>query len=173
MQATLQRFGINKIWHFTDRVNIQSIMDSGGLLSLSELRRKRMNIPAPGGNQWSHDADITKGVDDYVHLAFTNDHPMLFIARKDNRITNPVWIQINTEVLASPHIRYTMDVSNKKGVCLLTAKEAVAELDCQVLFTQTDWKDPAIQARRRLALKSEILIPKRVPKEMFIEITNG
>lgn len=173
MQATLQRFGINKIWHFTDRVNIQSIMDSGGLLSLSELRRKEMDIPAPGGNQWSHDADITKGVDEYVHLAFTNDHPMLFIARKDNRIANPVWIQISTEALASPHIRYTMDVSNKKGVCLLTAQEAVAELDFQVLFTQTDWKDPAIQARRRLALKSEILIPKRVPKEMFVGLTNG
>lgn len=173
MQATLQRFGIKKIWHFTDQANIQSIMDNGGLLSLSELRRKQMDIPAPGGNQWSHDADVKKGVDEYVHLAFTNDHPMLFIAKKDKRIATPVWIQISTEVLASSYIRYTMDVSNKKGVCLLTAQEAVAELDFQVLFTQTDWKDPAIQERRKVALKSEILIPKRVPKEMFIEFTNG
>ena len=173
MQATLQRYGVNGIWHFTDRTNVQSIINNGGLLSLTESRRRRLAIPTPGGNQWSHDADGIRGVDQYVHLAFLDDHPMLFRAKEDKRITDPVWLKISTAILANPDVRYTMDVSNKNGVPILTAREAIDELDFQVLFTRTDWREPEIQARRRSALKSEILIPNHVPIEMILESKNG
>jgi hypothetical protein len=172
MQNTLKKYGINEIWHFTDKKNIQSI-NTHGLLSLTESRVKLGTIPAPGGNQWSHEADHIKGVDQYVHLAFLKDHPMLFIAKQDGRVANPVWLKISTETLAHPNIRYTLDVSNKAGVQLLTAQEAINHLDFEVLFTRTDWKDPKIKERRRVALKSEILIPNYVPLNMILERQNG
>ncbi len=173
MQATLQKYGVDGIWHFTDRTNIQSIINNRGLLSLTESRRLGKPIPTPGGNQWSHDADARKGVDQYVHLAFLDDHPMLFAAKQDKRITDPVWLKINIATLAHPDVRYTMDVSNKAGVPVLTAQEAIEQLDFEVLFTRTDWKDPAIQARRKIALKSEILIPSHVPIAMILGKKNG
>lgn len=173
MQATLQRYGIDGIWHFTDRSNIESIIQNHGLLSLAESRRRKLTIPRPGGNEWSHDADEFKGVDQYVHLAFLDDHPMLFVAKQDQRIIDPVWLKVSTAVLDHPDVRYTMDVSNKAGVPVLTAQQAINELDFEVLFTRTDWKDPEIQARRRVALKSEILIPTSVPLQMIVEKKNG
>ncbi len=173
MQATLQKYGVDGIWHFTDRTNVQSIIDNRGLLSLTESRRRNLAIPKPGGNQWSHDADARNGVAQYVHLAFLDDHPMLFVAKQDQRITDPVWLKINIATLAHPDVRYTMDVSNKAGVPVLTAQDAIEQLDFEVLFTRTDWKDPAIQARRRIALKSEILIPNHVPIEMILGKKNG
>lgn len=173
MQATLQKYGINAIWHFTDRSNVQSIINHGGLFSLTESKRRKLKISAPGGNQWSHDADGIRGVDHYVHLAFLDDHPMLFRAKEDQRITDPVWLKISTAVLADPNVRYTMDVSNKSGVPILTAKEAIDELDFEVLFTRTDWRDPGIQLRRKAALKSEVLIPVYVSKEMILGQKDG
>lgn len=173
MQATLQRYRIDGIWHFTDRSNIESIIQYQGLLSLAESRRRTLTIPRPGGNEWSHGADENKGVDQYVHLAFLDDHPMLFIAKQDQRIIDPVWLKVSTAVLDHPDVRYTMDVSNKAGVPVLTAQQAINELDFEVLFTRTDWKDPEIQARRKIALKSEILIPTSVPLQMILGKKNG
>lgn len=173
MQATLHRYGVDGVWHFTDRTNVQSIIANDGLLSLAELKRRGTAIATPGGNQWSHDADARKGVDRYVHLAFLDDHPMLFAAKQDKRITDPVWLKISTAVLAHPDVRYTMEVSNKAGVPMLTAQQAIELLDFEVLFTRTDWKDTAIQARRRIALKSEILIPSHIPIEMIVGKKNG
>ena len=68
------------------RSNIESIKKNGGLLSLGALERRGIEIPVPGGNQWSHDADKMKGLHEYVHLAFVDDHPMLFRSKQEGRI---------------------------------------------------------------------------------------
>jgi hypothetical protein len=51
------------LYHFTDRRNVPLIKQMGGLFPLSELIKKQVAIPAPGGNEWSHDADVLKGMD--------------------------------------------------------------------------------------------------------------
>jgi hypothetical protein len=161
------------IWHFTDLSNVDLIKQNNGLLSLAELNRRGISIPAPGGNEWSHTADSQKGVDDYVHLAFLDDHPMLYMAKNDNRIQNAVWLKIDVSVLSNPNVRFTSDVSNKAGIELLTLDQALEKIDFEVLFTYLDWKNPDIQLRRKAALKSEILIPKHIPLEKILGKKNG
>jgi hypothetical protein len=56
------------LYHFTDRRNVPSIKAMGGLFPLSELLQKQVAIPAPGGNQWSHDADALKGMSQHSML---------------------------------------------------------------------------------------------------------
>lgn len=173
MKGTLSAYRVSGVWHFTDQSNLQSIIDHGGLLSLSETRRRGIRIPAAGGNQWSHDADGYKGVDEYVHLSFLDDHPMLFRAKEAERITNAVWLKISLDVLDIQGVRYTADVSNKAGIPLLTADQAREQLDLEVMFTRTDWKDPEIRERRKLALKSEVLIPNFIPIELILGKKHG
>ncbi len=55
--------------HFTDEANLASIRKHG-LLSMRQLKQRGIEIPAPGGNQWSQDADAASGMDAYVHLCF-------------------------------------------------------------------------------------------------------
>lgn len=119
MKSIIQQYCITCIWHFTDRSNLESIKKYGGLLSYSELVRRGIDIPSPGGNDWSHDADKTKGMDEYVHLCFCRSHPMLHLAQEDGRITNPIWLQIDKDVILAPEVRFTTDVSNKAGVPIL------------------------------------------------------
>jgi len=98
---------------------------------------------------------------------------MLYAAKQDGRINDPVWLKINSAILLGSGIRFTKEVSNKSGVQLLTPEEAIQQIDFDVLFTYMDWKNPEIQARRRLALKSEILIPAHVPLDMILDKKNG
>lgn len=173
MKSILEKYKFDAIWHFTDQSNIDSIKENNGLLSLGELRRKGIAIPTPGGNQWSHDADVRQGVHEYVHLAFLDDHPMLFVAKQDGRVKNPVWLKISSSVLLDANVRFTSEVSNKANVQLLNSDQARERIDFEVLFSYMDWKDPEIKARRRLAIKSEILIPRCIPLSKILGKKNG
>ncbi len=166
----LRRFSVPCVYHFTDERNIPLIRQNDGLLSLAELRRRGIEPPAPGGNDWSHEADARVGVDEYVHLCLFNEHPMEFRAREDGRIRNTRFIQIQPAVLHCEGIRFTQDVSNKAGVRLLTLEEAVQALDFSVIYDRTDWRDPQVQERRKLAKKYELLVPSHIPLTLFHRI---
>jgi len=126
---------IRHIWHFTDKSNIESIIENGGILSLRRIIENNIAVSIYGGNQWSHDADRYKGLDGYVHLAFIDDHPMLYVAKQEGRIQEPIWLQIDISVVATPGTMYSVDVSNKSGVNLIDNDATIQQIDFDVLFT--------------------------------------
>src|SRR5271155_2825028 len=115
---------ITLLYHFTDRRNLPLIRELGGLYPLAKLKKKDVEVPAPGGNQWSHDADEMKGVDQYVHLCFRGNHPMEYLARQDGRIGDTIFLQIHPEVLQWEGVKFTHGVSNKSGVKGYSVEEA-------------------------------------------------
>lgn len=150
-------------YHFTDRRNLASIKAHAGILSMQALRRKKIIIPAPGGNEWSLDADRLCGMDAYVHLCFTRGHPMRYLAEKEGRITDTVWLRIHPSILQLPGVMITDEVSNKSGVVPKSVTEALSVLDLEVIYTRTDWKDPAVKQRLDGADKYEVIVPDIVP----------
>jgi hypothetical protein len=170
MKFIIQKYSkFDGVWHFTDRSNLELIKEHG-LLSIAELERRGIQIPAPGGNEWSHDADKKKCLHEYVHLAFIDEHPMQYRAKEDGRIKNPIWLKIDVSVILMQNALFSADVSNKSGVSLLTAEQAATEIDFEVLFTYMDWRDPIIQDRRQNAKKSEILIPNMIPVDKILMV---
>jgi hypothetical protein len=171
MESIIQRYSrrFDGVWHFTDRSNLELIKEHG-LLSLAELERRGVLIPAPGGNEWSHDADKTRNLHEYVHLAFIDEHPMQYQAKKDGRIENSIWLKIDVSVILMENVLFSADVSNKSGVRLLNAEQAATEIDFEVLFTYMDRRDPIIQDRRQNAKKSEILIPNMIPVDKILMV---
>lgn len=149
------------LYHFTDRRNLESIRLNNGLHPYRDLVKQKIVIPAPGGNQWSHDADEMFGVDRYVHLCFRSQHPMEYVARQDGRITDSIFLQIHPSVLQIPGVLFTNDVSNKSGVTPVAITDAV--IDYEVLYTRTDWSDPLIQQRLKQIEKYEVLVPCFIP----------
>jgi hypothetical protein len=71
-------------------------------------------------------------------------------------------------VLKCEGIRFAPDVSNKKGIQLLTFAEACAAMDFMVIYERTDWRDPQIQERRKQARKYELLVPMDIPLTMIM-----
>jgi hypothetical protein len=163
----LDRFKLS-FYHFTDERNLDSIR-AHGLLSMRELRRRDI-AAVTGGNQWSLDADQRAGMDAYVHLCFLRQHPMEWSARQDGRIAQSRFLRIDPKVMKLPGVMITDQVSNKAGVVAKPANDMIPNLDFQVMYTRTDWKDPAIQERRQKAKLYEILVPERVAPELITNL---
>ena len=164
---------IPMLYHFTDRRNLASIRELGGLYSLVKLNEMGVQIAAPGGNDWSHEADTRKGLDIYVHLCFRNTHPMEYRAREDDRITDSIFLQISPEVLERDGVMFAADVSNKGGVTIHSLEQAKEMIDFEVLYTRTDWRDSKVKERLQQAEKYEILVPDFIPLELIRNLPNG
>ena len=98
-KAVLDEHRIVKLYHFTDRDNLESIIKNGGLYSWMDCERKGIKIAKPGGGSTSRQLDSGRNLEDYVRVSFTTQHPMMYVAMKDGRISNPVILEIDPEVI--------------------------------------------------------------------------
>ena len=98
-KAVLDEHRITKLYHFTDRDNLESIIKNGGLYSWMDCDRKGIKINKPGGSSASRQLDSSRNLEDYVRVSFTTQHPMMYVAMKDGRISNPVILEIDPEVI--------------------------------------------------------------------------
>lgn len=95
----LRRNGITTLYHFTDRDNLQSIVDNGGLHSWADCEKKGINITKPGGDLTSRELDCRRNHQHYVRASFTKNHPMMYVAQRDGRISNPILLEISLDVV--------------------------------------------------------------------------
>jgi hypothetical protein len=158
---------IRVLYHFTDRRNLTSIKELGGLYSWAKLQEMGAKVEVPGGNDWSHEADGFKGLDSYVHLCFRKNHPMEYSARQDGRIKESIFLEIDPGVLEADGVLFTDDVSNKAGVESYPFEQAADVLDFEVLDRVPDWNDADFKNRLRKAEKYEILVPDFVPSGLI------
>lgn len=95
----LRENGISCLYHFTDSTNFSSIVDSGGLFSWLYCEKNGIGIERPGGSSLSRDLDKQSSLENYVRMSFTKDHPMLYAARKDGRLIDPIILEIDLRAL--------------------------------------------------------------------------
>ena len=95
----LRNNGITTLYHFTDRDNLQSIVDNGGLHSWADCDTKGIKIAKPGGDLTSRDLDSRRNHQHYVRASFTKNHPMMYVAQREHRISNPIILEISLDVV--------------------------------------------------------------------------
>ena len=158
------------LYHFTDSRNLPSIQELGGLWSTAKLREMGVKFHT-GGNQHSLDADEMFGMDQYVHLCFTTQHPLAYIARNDGRIDKLQWLYIDdpAAVFEIEGVQYCAEVSNKSGAELYSIGHARETFDDVALYDYLDWNLGDNYARRVAAEKCEILVPDHLPLKYFEE----
>lgn len=150
------------LWHFTDSRNLDSIQARNAIYSHSELQRQGISA-ITGGNEQSLMADSMFGMDKFVHLCFTDAHPLEYLAKQDLRIIETRWLQINRDVLMIDGVCFTKGVSNKSQEKILTSEEAAATIDFVGIFEYLDFSMPENIQRKNSAKRGEILVPKEVP----------
>lgn len=94
----LKEIGITCFYHFTDRLNLNSIKANGGLFSWYYCVQNNISIAKPGGDQMSHGLDMYFRLHDYVRLSFCKNHPMIYICKKDGRISDPIVLEVSIDV---------------------------------------------------------------------------
>lgn len=95
-KQVLDNNGIQYLYHFTDRQNIQSIKLHGGLFSWHYCKKNNITIPCQGGDYDSQELDKKYGLEDYVRLSFCNDHPMAFRLKQSG--SDIVILQVKADV---------------------------------------------------------------------------
>lgn len=153
------------LYHFTDEHNIDSIRKYG-ILSyrrIQELQsKKEIGKIYYGGNEWSRNADVFSGMDNYVHLSFTKECPMAYYLEKDK--IKLAWLEIDASILNDiSGILYTNGVSNKSGIVPMSEKNALNCLDFDAIYKFLPFKEKGNKERKDAARKYEILIPNEVP----------
>ena len=92
----LNSMEIEKFYHFTDRRNLQSIINNGGLHSWDSLTRNNIHT-FTSSNELSRNLDIQYGLENYVRLSFTNYNPMTtrVISQEKREL---IWLEIDMNV---------------------------------------------------------------------------
>ena len=89
---------IFKLYHFTDKANLESIKKNGGLLSWYYSEENEIEINKPGGDDLSRMLDRKYKLHDYVRCSFTKNHPMMFAAIRSMRINDPIILEIDPKI---------------------------------------------------------------------------
>ena len=163
---------ITKLYHFTDRDNLKSIIDHGGLYAWKDCEEHGIAIPKPGGGgqgslSWS--LDQRDGLEHYVRLSFTPQHPMQYVAMSEGRISNPVTLEVDLEVIYDEATKYADRNATRNGA--------------QVGGTLDDFKRihfQTVKARRHFDLdadeqpffQAEVLVKGCVPLKYITNIGN-
>lgn len=167
-QRTLQQYSITKLYHFTDRANLPSIRANGGLYSWYYCQQNNITIPKPGGSPTSWILDQRKGLQNFVRVSFVRDHPMLYIAQNDGRITSPVILEISVELIYKRATRYATQNAAKNGITADTTFEKFNSIKFPLLrrryFDLTAEEKPFYQA--------EILVLEKIPLECITNINS-
>lgn len=154
------------LYHFTDKSNLESI-NIKGLLSKEQMRAEGWWPERTGGNELSHSLDTYRGIDPFVSLCMTQNHPMKFTACSTGSLSEPVYLAIQPEILKTPGAKMAFGVANANGTEILLLEEALDKLDTEVIYRRTNWADPDVNQRLRVAEKYEILIPGAVPRDLI------
>lgn len=165
----LDAYGIKKVYHFTDRSNVESIIRAGGLYSWGDCEKKGIQIPKPGGEVLSRSLDRRRNLQEYVRVSFTAQHPMMYVAMQEGRISNPVVLEIDPEVILWEESLYSDSNATRN--------------DAHIGGEFADFKQihfPVVTAKKRFDVdeeeqpyyQAEILVKNFIPLEYIKNIGN-
>jgi hypothetical protein len=157
-----------RLYHFTDRDNLESIIRNGGLYSWAECERKAIKIEKSGGSDKSKQLDTLRGLQDYVRLSFVRSHPMMYVAMQDKRISNPVILEIDPQVIEWQGTKYA-DMNATKSEAHIGEK---LEDFNAVHFRNFSCNYFALTPEEKPYYQAEVLVKTHIPLKYIKNIGN-
>ena len=159
-QTLLKLYDIKSLYHFTDRANLESIIKNGGLYSYATCNHNGITIARSGGNDVSRSIDEMRRLEYYVHLSFIKNHPMMYTAIKEGRITDPIILEVDPAIIYEKNSRFSnMNATrNEAHIGMGLADFERIHFECLKAQNQLDleiWQRPYYQA--------EVLIKYFIP----------
>lgn len=160
---------ITKLYHFTDRDNLESIIQNGGLYSWADCEDKNITIAKPGGGDLSHNLDRRGGLQHYVRVSFTRSHPMMYVAMNDGRISNPVILEIDPEVVYWAGTRYADRNATRNGARVGDTLDDFKAIHFQTVKAHNYFD---LDTDEQPFYQAEVLVNHFIPLEAITNIRN-
>lgn len=155
----IKRNGIYKLYHFTDRSNIDSIIKYGYLYSWKFCEENGIVVPATGGNQLSRDLDAKKRLENYVRASFCNRHPMLKAALERGSIKDAVLLEIDPEVIYWNGTRFSNMNATRKDAMI---GETIVDFT-RIDYSVTQGANKFVNRAQYDMLQAEVLVFEKIP----------
>lgn len=163
----IAREHISKLYHFTDRDNLDSIITTGGLYSWADCAANNIMIAKPGGDDTSRSLDRRDGLQHFVRLSLCRDHPMKYIAMNDGRIDNPVLLEISPEVIYWSETRYADRNATKNGAQIGSDIDDFEEIHFSSVRASNQFDLPE---EEKEFYQAEVLVKNFIPLEYILNI---
>lgn len=168
-EQVLKEGKITKLYHFTDRDNLESIIKHGGLYSWKDCEDKGIKIAKPGGSGTSRSLDQRDGLQYYARLSFVPDHPMMYVAMDDGRISNPVVLEVDLEAALWEDTMYADRNMTKNGANVGGTLDDLKAVHFG-LFWGRRYFDMSEEAK--MYYKAEVLVKHFIPLKYITNIGN-
>jgi hypothetical protein len=158
-RTVLDKWGITKLYHFTDADNIPSIKKNGGIFSYEYCLENNIHIQRRGGNELSTMLDAEKNLQNYVRLSFVKEHPMLHVAKNDGRIIKPKILEISLDIIYLNDNLFSNQNAAKKDI----VADNTFEIFSSIKFNIFNKKYIELSGSEKSFYQAEVLVLKKVP----------
>ena len=165
----LDKFQIKKFYHFTDRSNIESIIKNGGLYSWGDCLKNGIYISRSGGSDLSRTLDEQENLQDYVRISICKHHPMMYYAMNDGRITNPVILEIDTDILFQEGNIFSNKNAVKANACKGTNYSYFQNIHFTTALRSSQFD---IEEEEKEYYQAEILVKHHIPLHYILNISD-
>lgn len=160
----LKTNSIDRLYHFTDKRNLKSILDCGAILSNNSLINRRVSANYSSSDS-SRDMDMRAGLGEFVHLSFVRNHPMMYVAHQEGRIRQPVIIEIDPTIALMPFSIFTNMNALKAGVSRGGSSAFLKTIRFDVVKNKNYF---SLMPNERPYYQAEVMVKNRVGTEMFL-----
>ena len=157
------------LYHFTDRENLESIIKNGGLYSWADCEQKGISISKPGGSLDSRNLDKRDNLQNFVRVSFVREHPMMYVAMNDGRISNPVVLEIDPEVIYWQDSLYADRNATKNGALVGSSIDDFSQLHFNSFKAKKHFD---LDADEQKFYQAEVLVKNHIPLQFIKNIGN-
>ena len=165
----IEQHHITTLYHFTDRENIESIIKNGGLYSWADCEQKGISISKPGGSMCSRDLDRRDNLQNFVRVSFVREHPMMYVAMNEGRISNPVLLEIDPEVIYWQNSLYADRNATKNGALVGSSIDDFSQLHFSSFKAKKHFD---LDADEQKFYQAEVLVKNHIPLQFIKNIGN-
>lgn len=165
----IEQHHITTLYHFTDRENLESIIKNGGLYSWADCEQKGISISKPGGSMSSRDLDRRDNLQNFVRVSFVREHPMMYVAMNDGRISNPVVLEIDPEVIYWQDSLYADRNATKNGALVGSSIDDFSQLHFNSFKVKKHFD---LDADEQKFYQAEVLVKNHIPLQFIKNIGN-
>ena len=165
----IEQHHITTLYHFTDRENLESIIKNGGLYSWADCEQKGISISKPGGSMGSRDLDRRDNLQNFVRVSFVREHPMMYVAMNEGRISNPVVLEIDPEVIYWQDSLYADRNATKNGALVGSSIDDFSQLHFNSFKAKKHFD---LDADEQKFYQAEVLVKNHIPLQFIKNIGN-
>lgn len=165
----IEQHHLTTLYHFTDRENLESIIKNGGLYSWADCEQKGISISKPGGSLDSRNLDKRDNLQNFVRVSFVREHPMMYVAMNDGRISNPVVLEIDPEVIYWQDSLYADRNATKNGALVGSSIDDFSQLHFNSFKAKKHFD---LDADEQKFYQAEVLVKNHIPLQFIKNIGN-